>query len=479
MSKDESKNTPVTASFGYTIGNLCLKGVGFITVPIFARLLSTSDFGVYNTFIACEGIIYIFISFALNASMKNAKYAFPDSLDEYTSSIAVLPAITALLTLFLSYVARQWVAKVLSLSPDTISLLVIYSYCSGLVILYQSRIALDYNYKEYLKLAFFNLVCNVSVSIILILTVFSDMRYMGRILGGTISYSIIAAYILHRIFRISRPHFNSKFWKYGLKISLPLIPHALAQTLLLSSDRIMITKMIGNAETGLYSFSYTLYSIIQIVINSLDTVFSPWVFKKLHENNSISDVKKMGTCFAQFIALVVMNTFLICPELIGMLGGKKYSESVYSAFPVLLSGFFALSYCVPAVLEYYSEKTKFISMGTTIAAFLNIALNYFFIKKIGYIGAAYSTLISYIIYFFLHMYISYRISGFSIINFKFLIITLAILVLTYCIGLQFLSNPIIRLGTLIGANVIQLYLIALNYGINNLANLFNYIKQKR
>ena len=50
--KKKLKNQTVKASIGYTIGNYLLKGIGFITVPIFARLMTQEDFGNYNTFIA-------------------------------------------------------------------------------------------------------------------------------------------------------------------------------------------------------------------------------------------------------------------------------------------------------------------------------------------------------------------------------------------------------------------------------------------
>lgn len=77
MGKEQQGSKAAKAGLGYTIGNYCIRGIGFITVPIFSRLLSTSDFGLYNTFLAYEAVVYIFISLALNSSVKNAKYKFP------------------------------------------------------------------------------------------------------------------------------------------------------------------------------------------------------------------------------------------------------------------------------------------------------------------------------------------------------------------------------------------------------------------
>lgn len=41
----------IKADFGYTIGNILIKGINFITLPIFSRILTTDEFSVYNIFL--------------------------------------------------------------------------------------------------------------------------------------------------------------------------------------------------------------------------------------------------------------------------------------------------------------------------------------------------------------------------------------------------------------------------------------------
>ena len=40
------ENKVIKAGIGYTIGNYLLKGLSFLTVPLFSRLLDTSDYGI-------------------------------------------------------------------------------------------------------------------------------------------------------------------------------------------------------------------------------------------------------------------------------------------------------------------------------------------------------------------------------------------------------------------------------------------------
>ena len=62
---DNINKKAVKAGIWYTIGNMLLKGCIFLTLPIFTRLLSTSDFGIYNTYMAYEGLITALLGLGL------------------------------------------------------------------------------------------------------------------------------------------------------------------------------------------------------------------------------------------------------------------------------------------------------------------------------------------------------------------------------------------------------------------------------
>ena len=47
----------------YFIGNIFDKAVAFITVPIFTRMLSTSDYGVTTTYLSWVSILTVIITY--------------------------------------------------------------------------------------------------------------------------------------------------------------------------------------------------------------------------------------------------------------------------------------------------------------------------------------------------------------------------------------------------------------------------------
>ena len=125
------KNKAVKASMGYTLGNYLIRGLGFITIPIFSRLLSPTDFGLYNTFLAYEGIVYILIGLALNGSFKNAKNRFKNEIDQYTSSVMLIPIIILGGFICIWLLGNDWLIKILKIDSFSVLMLLIYSYESS------------------------------------------------------------------------------------------------------------------------------------------------------------------------------------------------------------------------------------------------------------------------------------------------------------------------------------------------------------
>lgn len=70
MNKENLEKKATKAGIWYTIGNFLLKGCIFFSLPIFTRILSTTDFGIYNTYIAYEGILTAILGLGLYRNDK-------------------------------------------------------------------------------------------------------------------------------------------------------------------------------------------------------------------------------------------------------------------------------------------------------------------------------------------------------------------------------------------------------------------------
>lgn len=408
--KKIKNNRVVQAGMGYTVGNYFLKGINLLTMPIFARLMNTSDYGLFNVYMAYEGVFVILIGVTLHSSLKGAKYEFSNDYRSYVSSISIIPIIMLLFALVIVNVFSKAMIALLGLNIFVLNLLMIHSYCSALLQFYNADLSISYRYKSFLKISFFNTATNVFISLVLMITLFRDMKYAARIIGCVTPLVIISVYILSKIFSVEKPKFNKSFWKFGIKYSLPIVPHGLSQIVLSQFDRIMISTLVSVSAAGIYSFAFNINTIVQILVNSLDTVYGPWYYEKI-EMKQFKQIKNISSLYIYFIWCVIVSIMLVAPEIVLILSGREYYESRIVVLPLLACTFFTFLYLLPSTTEYYLKKTWNIALATSCIAGLNIILNYIFIRKYGYVAGAYTTLFCYICYFIFHYLMAKKLMG--------------------------------------------------------------------
>lgn len=438
------KNKVIKAGFWYTIGNLMIKGIGFISIPIFTRILSLDEYGIYNSYIAYESILFVIIGLALHSSVKNAKYIYKDDFDSYCSSILLLGFISLIFFLVIGNILYKPLFYRLGFSRLILNLLIFQSYCASLITLFNNKISLDYKYKTFLKVSFFNVFGNISLSILLIYTLFKSNALLGRIVGTVVPMIIIGIYILHSFCKKRKPKYNKSYWKYGLEYSLPIIPHGISQVLLSQFDRIMVQKIISASAAGIYSFSYNLGLITQTIATSLDTAYSTWFYEQM-SLKKYDLIKSKANSYIKLFAIIVILVMLGTPEIIKIMAPSTYWEAVYCAFPIILSTYFMFLYSLIAQIEYFHKKTTYIAIGTFCAAIINIILNLIFIPKYGYVAAAYTTLFSYILYSIFHYVLAYKIIKFHLYDLKYLCLSCIYIFAFAGLSLYFVGNIIARI----------------------------------
>ena len=438
------KNSAMRAGLGYTVGNILIKGINFLTIPFFSRLLTTEEFGICNVFLSYDAILSLFISLAIHTSIKSAHYEFKQT-DEYISSVSLIFILNALICTSIIAITGSWLVGITRFKQSALFLLIPYSFGCAVVQLYNQQISLNYEYKKYLTISLLNSVGNILFSFILILTVFRTKRDIGRIIGMVASIFTIAIVLLQKMYTKTTPKYNKKFWKFALTYSLPIVPHGISQVLLGQCDRIMISNMVGNSETGIYSLAANLKLVLMVISTSISISWSTWFFAKL-ENHESDDIKKNANLLVGVFLIFTVTLMTFTPEIIYVLGGKEYNLAKFIAIPMIIDAYILFLYNIIVPSEYYTKKTKYIMLGTLIAATINLITNYIFIKAFGFIAAAYTTLFSYVCYLVLHIVISKKLIHFDVIEKKWITTSAAVVGLTGAIDLIFVDDMWTRYG---------------------------------
>ena len=406
INKATTASEPVKASFWFTVCSIVNKCIQLITVPIFTRLLSTTEYGQYSIFISWQSIIIIFATLNLYSNVfNNGLLKYREDRDCFLSALQGLITTISLFLIGIVLLLNQKIADLIGLPVYIIVIMMIEIMLMPGFEFWAASDRFDYKYKGIIKVTLLVAVLNPILGLILVS--FSSEKGYARIISVLVVQIVIYGILYIRNFLRNRTYFKLEYWKYALILAAPLVPHYLSQILLNQMDRIMISNICGTDKAGIYSVAYSAAMILQIVGKAIQSSFTPWIYKKI-DSGDVSSIKPTVNSLILIVGL--LNFALICfaPEAILILGGEKYQEAIYVIPPVVCSCYLIFVYSMFCTIEFYFEKTKAMTMVSVVGAVLNYITNAIFIRMFGYYAAGYTTLFSYICFVVAHYFVMKR-----------------------------------------------------------------------
>lgn len=444
----------------YIVGNLLIKGIAFFTLPLFTRLLSTSDFGNFNLFLSYEGIVSVIMGLGVAGTIKTAYFDYKDDYKKYYSSIlsliiifCITSDIVANIILLVSGIQSKGIW-----SRGLINLLIIYSTATSLYNIISTNYVIEIDYKKNLGISFFYTISSIIVSIVLCLTIFGDTRYLGRILGNAIPLILMVFAISVNTVSNNKCIVNKQYWKYALVMGIPLIFHSLSLVIMQQIDKIMVDSYCGSNSNGIYSYACTISNILTIILSSLDSAWAPWFYSNLNKRN-YEELRRNNRKLVVMFGFLCIIFSLLSPEMVNILAPDTYSTSIYSLVPLNISVFVNFMYMFSVNQEYYFKKTKFIAFGTILSAIIDIGLNYLLIPRFGSYIAAYTTLISKMILFILHWFICRQVDKNRVIELHILILSFIIVSVASFLSIVLIHDNILSIIRLIFTAAIMAFAI--------------------
>ena len=438
----------LTGASLFVFSTFIQRGLSFITTPLYTRLLSSYDYGIISTYNTWSGVLSVIFTLSIAANAFNTGLVrFKNDRNRFVGSMISLTAFL----IFIGFV-------IVTLFARPIEILSGLEYKFYIIMFINMFFDVVYGFwglcckfdGKYVKV----IVANLSISIISIAITISALFYFDgdaafiKTVAGSVVSSIFAFVLTLQYLYKARCIILGEYWKYALTFCLPLVPHYMSNHLLNQADRIMITSMCGADKTAIYTIAYKMPEILNICWTCVSTVYVPWLYKKLDVNN-YSEVKKINSIILGALSIITVGVTLLGPEIIWILATPEYQQGKYIV-PVLVVGYYSLFIClICSHIELFYRKNKFITVITSTAAIVNIILNYIFIPMFGYMAAAYTTYIGYLIMLIMHMYNMKRLDLQRFINCKLLLLLFTVNSLIG-FGIIFLYDyAVIRYGILV------------------------------
>ena len=437
-------NAPAKASLFYTLGTIVTRATAFLLTPILTRLLSSSEYGAYTLFNSILSILTIFGTLELSGSVFwRALQKFENSRAHLIRSAELLLILLCSLC-FLAFIPISQRVFGNSIFPGAKIMLLASLLANATVNLYTARCRFFCKYR-------FTLISSLVLGILApgaaclaaIVTKSPTANPLSVKVG--ISTAILVAFSLpifiHIVFSTgltkngsdaeeagtkksihglpllikSAIKSNLTFWKYLLRLALPMLPYYLSLSVLAQSDKLIISRILGSSALGSYSVAYSAGSALFALSSGICHTLSPWVMRKVRSR----EYAKIRPVFSTAVDIICPSALVFLsfsPELFSFLAPQEYIGGLCSVFPIALSAapIFLSSLLTSAAMAL--EKVRGVIACGGACATASVVLNFVLLERFGIFSAAAITLASYLALLLLLSLYFKKITGYNLIN---------------------------------------------------------------
>ena len=384
------------------LSTVVIQGLAFISSPIFSRMLGTENFGIVSVYHTWTMVISAVFSLQVGGSLSIARAKFDEEKQpEFQSSILSLGTLSYLGFSLLLFIFLNQVARFIKLDKMLIIAMVLQSYGQFCVSFLNSKFTFEFKAVQNFILSAVTAVISVGLSIILVFVIPAEVNYWGRVLGMTIAYLMLGAVAWVILLPKGKRIYSSEYWRFGLRLGIPLIFHALSGLILSQIDRVMLQHMCTSSMVGIYSLAYTFGTILNVIWNALNNSWVPFYFEHTRQGQ-IDILRKRAHNYLELFTVLACGFVLLTTEVYHIFASRDYWEGTNVVIMFAVGYYMVFLYSFPVNYEFYHQKNTIVATITVLAAVCNIVLNYFFIQSMNYVGAAIATMIAHTLQFAFH-----------------------------------------------------------------------------
>ena len=384
------------------MSTVLLNGISIFTGPLFSRMLGTSGYGslkIYNIWVSVVAILF---TLQTHGTLVNARVEYPEEEQKrYQSSALFLSMVVFFLFSGLVGIFHQPLSRLLKLEPILLALMLLQAFGTFCVGFLNTKYVYEYKAGRNMLVSLAVTLINLVLSVMLILQLPQEIKYYGRVVAITLTYTLMGIPACILILRRGKTFFHKGYWKFCLVLAVPTVFHDLSDLILGQSDQVMIQQMIDTSSVGCYSYAWQFANFLFIIFGALNKTWCPFFFDEMKQGKQEAMMEKTRN-YLELFTVLACGFILLTPEVYHVYARQDYWSST-AIIPLFVASYYINFLCTfPVNYEYYRMKTKVVAAVTIFSSLLNVALNYILIQSIGMAGAALATAISHGIQLTLH-----------------------------------------------------------------------------
>lgn len=465
MSREKTlvKNTAII-----TVGKICTQMISFFLLPLYTALLSTEEYGTVDLLNTLVSLMLPIVTFQIEQAVFRRLIDNRNKDEEIKKIIS-----TTVCTIFIQIII--YVILFLLVSPFINNdykyfLLTNVMACIFSSIMLQISRGLGDN-KNYAIGSFITASSTVLLNVVfIVICKFGAYGMLMANLCGNIFCSLYI-FVVKKIYKyISIKKWDKQLLKTMWKYSLPLIPNAISWWIFNSSDRIIVTYVLGIGQNGILSASYKFSNLYTTIYNIFNMTWTESASLHINDKDASDFLSNTMNIVLKIFTAICFGIIGVMPFVFPIMINEKFGESYYQIPILMLATLFNVMVGLLSVIYIAKKNTKAVAKTSIMAAIINLVVNFGLIKFVGLYAASISTLVAYLVmaiyrYADVQKFVKIRVDKkFIIMSF----IMMPILLISY-----YINNIYLNIFMLI---IVCLYALLTNLKTLNI--VFEFIKKK-
>jgi O-antigen/teichoic acid export membrane protein len=386
-----------TTGAAYTASSVVSKLIAVFLLPVYTHYLTPSDYGAAEVMLSSVIAASIVVRFGVIEAILRFYYLAGESPARVVSTgfatlfwgatvaaAVALPFAGPISQALLNH-QDAGLARLAILGLWTLTL---YEYALTLL-------RLDERARAYFGITVANVLVTIPFTVWLV--VVEGERASGILLGTYGTGAIFVVWMLwrerHRLSFLPDRGLLRRMFRFGL----PAMPAELSLYSLNFIDRIILVRLSGLAEAGLYALAVKFAQGMQVLARGFQLAWPPLAYSIQDDDEARRAYATIFTWFAAVLAFAVTGLWLLSRWIVRLLAAPDFFRS-HEAIGLLATGIalYAL-YLAMVVILGRTGRTEFSFPATIAAVATNVALNLVLVPSQGIVGAGLALVASYVV----------------------------------------------------------------------------------
>ena len=381
----------------YTASSVLSKLIAVFLLPIYTAYLSPADYGAAEVMIASLIAASIVVRLGVIEAILRFYYLAGERPEAVvrTGFAALFWTTTAAAALALPF--AEPISRALLDRPDAglVRLAILGLWQLTLWEYALTLLRLDERARAYFSFTIAAVVVTIPVTVALVVA--TDLGASAILLGN---FGTGVAFLAGRLW-VERRRLglavDAGLLRRMLRFGLPTMPAELTLYSLSFIDRIIIVRLVGLAEAGLYALAIKFANGMQVLVRGFHLAWPPLAYSIQDDDEARGAYALIVTWFVAISAFAVVGLWLLAPWLVRLLADESFFAANEAVGPLAAGTALYALYLVLVIILGRTGRTEFSFPATAVAVAVNIALNLLLVPDHGIVGAGVALLVSYLV----------------------------------------------------------------------------------